>query len=94
VILIKELNAKFVEENRFRFFKRHLMFFEICSGLRLIPFELNHTYIVFTDCNESNQLSLVYANRRNLSTRVRVVMDWLAGTLQAYAQEKLGAAVL
>lgn len=34
-------------------------------------------------------LSLVYANRRNLSTRVRVVMDWLAVTLQAYAQEKL-----
>jgi DNA-binding transcriptional LysR family regulator len=36
-------------------------------------------------------LSLVYANRRNLSTRVRVVMDWLAGTLQAYADETLGA---
>jgi DNA-binding transcriptional LysR family regulator len=39
-------------------------------------------------------LSLVYANRRNLSTRVRVVMDWLAVTLQAYAEEKLGSEAL
>jgi DNA-binding transcriptional LysR family regulator len=29
-------------------------------------------------------LSLVYANRRNLSTRVRVVMDWLTVVLQDY----------
>ena len=29
-------------------------------------------------------LSLVYANRRNLSVRVRVVMDWLMGVLRDY----------
>jgi len=29
-------------------------------------------------------LSIVYAHRRNLSTRVRVVMDWLHGLLQAH----------
>jgi len=29
-------------------------------------------------------LTLLYANRRNLSKRVRVVMDWLAGVLVAY----------
>lgn len=29
-------------------------------------------------------LSLVYANRRNLSGRVRVVMDWLAEVLEGY----------
>lgn len=32
-------------------------------------------------------LSLVYAHRRNLSTRVRVVMDWLHGVLVAYLDE-------
>lgn len=32
-------------------------------------------------------LSLVYANRRNLSTRVRVVMDWLHGVLLDYLDE-------
>jgi DNA-binding transcriptional LysR family regulator len=32
-------------------------------------------------------LSLVYANRRNLSTRVRVVMDWLHGVLVDYLSE-------
>ena len=31
-------------------------------------------------------LSLVYANRRNLSTRVRYVMDWLHGVLVDYLQ--------
>lgn len=29
-------------------------------------------------------LTLLYANRRNLSKRVRVVMDWLAGVVGAY----------
>ncbi|MDO8248722.1 MAG: LysR family transcriptional regulator [Rhodoferax sp.] len=29
-------------------------------------------------------LTLLYANRRNLSKRVRAVMDWLAGVLAAY----------
>jgi hypothetical protein len=29
----------------------------------------------------------VYANRRNLSTRVRVVMDWLHGVLVDYLAE-------
>ena len=29
-------------------------------------------------------LTLVYANRRNLSQRVRVVMDWLASVVDAY----------
>lgn len=29
MFLIEELNTKFVEENRFRFFKRHLILFEI-----------------------------------------------------------------
>lgn len=29
-------------------------------------------------------LTLLYANRRQLSTRVRLVMDWLAGVVQAY----------
>jgi hypothetical protein len=29
------------------FFKSYLMFLEICSGFSLIPFEFNHTYIVF-----------------------------------------------
>lgn len=29
-------------------------------------------------------LTLLYANRRNLSKRVRVVMDWLAGVLAVY----------
>jgi DNA-binding transcriptional LysR family regulator len=32
-------------------------------------------------------LSLVYAHRRNLSTRVRLVMDWLHGVLLDYLQE-------
>ena len=32
-------------------------------------------------------LALVYANRRNLSTRVRVVMDWLHGVLVDYLDE-------
>lgn len=32
-------------------------------------------------------LSLVYANRRNQSTRVRVVMDWLHGVLLDYLDE-------
>jgi DNA-binding transcriptional LysR family regulator len=31
-------------------------------------------------------LTLLYANRRNLSKRVRVVMDWLAEVTQAYLQ--------
>ena len=47
MFFIEELNAKFIEENRFRFLKRHLMLFEIRNGFGLIPFELNHTYIVF-----------------------------------------------
>lgn len=47
VILIEELNAKFVEKYRLGFFKRHLMFFDICSRFGLIPFELNRMYIVF-----------------------------------------------
>ena len=47
MIFIEELNAKFVEENRFRLLKRHLMFFEICNGFGLVSFELNHQYIVF-----------------------------------------------
>lgn len=29
-------------------------------------------------------LTLLYANRRNLSKRVRVVMDWLAGVIATY----------
>ena len=29
-------------------------------------------------------LTLLYANRRNLSKRVRVVMDWLAGVPAVY----------
>jgi DNA-binding transcriptional LysR family regulator len=33
-------------------------------------------------------LHLLYANRRNLSKRVRVVMDWLTGLVQTYLQEK------
>jgi DNA-binding transcriptional LysR family regulator len=33
---------------------------------------------------EPMPLSLVYAHRRNLSTRVRVVMDWLHGLLDAH----------
>ena len=33
-------------------------------------------------------LNLLYANRRNLSKRVRVVMDWLVGVVQAHLQEK------
>jgi DNA-binding transcriptional LysR family regulator len=32
-------------------------------------------------------LSLVYAHRRNLSTRVRVVMDWLHSVLVAYLED-------
>ncbi len=32
-------------------------------------------------------VSLVYANRRNLSKRVRVVMDWLVGVVGAYLSE-------
>jgi DNA-binding transcriptional LysR family regulator len=32
-------------------------------------------------------LSLIYANRRNLSRRVRVVMDWLAGVITDYLAE-------
>lgn len=32
-------------------------------------------------------LSLVYANRRNLSTRVRLVMDWLHGVVLDYLNE-------
>jgi DNA-binding transcriptional LysR family regulator len=32
-------------------------------------------------------LSLVYANRRNLSTRVRTVMDWLHGVVLDYLKE-------
>ena len=32
-------------------------------------------------------LSLVYANRRNLSVRVRVVMDWLAQVVAEHVQE-------
>jgi len=32
-------------------------------------------------------LSLVYANRRNVSTRVRVVMDWLSAVLLDYLAE-------
>ena len=35
-------------------------------------------------------LSLVYANRRNLSGRVRVVMDWLAEVLEAYLADAGG----
>jgi DNA-binding transcriptional LysR family regulator len=35
----------------------------------------------------SMPVSLVYANRRNLSTRVRVVMDWLNGVLVNYLKE-------
>jgi hypothetical protein len=53
MILIEELNAKFVEENRFRFFKRHLVLFETRKGFGLIPFELDHTYIVFIVRRES-----------------------------------------
>jgi DNA-binding transcriptional LysR family regulator len=34
----------------------------------------------------SMPLTLLYANRRNLSQRVRVVMDWLVGEVQAYLQ--------
>jgi DNA-binding transcriptional LysR family regulator len=33
-------------------------------------------------------LNLVYASRRHLSLRVRMVMDWLAGVAQAYLAEK------
>jgi DNA-binding transcriptional LysR family regulator len=33
-------------------------------------------------------LHLLYANRRNLSKRVRVVMDWLAAVVGEYLQEK------
>lgn len=33
-------------------------------------------------------LTLLYANRRNLSQRVRVVMDWLALVVAEYLQEK------
>lgn len=33
-------------------------------------------------------LNLLYANRRNLSKRVRVVMDWLAQVVGDYLQEK------
>jgi DNA-binding transcriptional LysR family regulator len=29
-------------------------------------------------------LTMLYANRRNLSKRVRVVMDWLAGVVATY----------
>ena len=31
-------------------------------------------------------LSLVYANRRNLPARVRVVMDWLSQVLEDYVR--------
>ena len=54
MFLVEELNAKFIEEDCFRFFKRHLMLFEICNGFGLIPFELNHTYIVFMVCCTSS----------------------------------------
>ena len=33
-------------------------------------------------------LTLLYANRRNLSKRVRVVMDWLAGVMGEYLESK------
>ena len=33
-------------------------------------------------------LSLIYANRRNLSGRVRVVMDWLAVVVGAYLRDQ------
>lgn len=35
-------------------------------------------------------LSLVYANRRNLSTRVRVVMDWLTVVMRDYIETGSG----
>jgi hypothetical protein len=47
MLFIEKLNAEFIEENRFRFFKRHLMLLEIRNGFGLIRFKLNHTYIVF-----------------------------------------------
>ena len=47
---------------------------------------------VLTDCHAPPMpLSLVYANRRNLSTRVRVVMDWLHGVLGAYLLDSVPA---
>ena len=35
-------------------------------------------------------LSLVYASRRNQSTRVRVVMDWLASVVSAHCAQDPG----
>ena len=54
MFFIEELNAKLVEENGFRFVKRHLMLLEIRNGFGLIPLELNHTYIVFIIRNKSS----------------------------------------
>ena len=55
MILIKELDTKIVKEYRLGFFKRDLMLLEICSGFGLIPFELNHKYIVFMSFSKSSR---------------------------------------
>ena len=75
VIFIEELNAKFVKKYRFRFLKRHLMFFEICNGFWLIPFECNHTYIVFMDRYESSRKKMLPFNAEG---RANVLVDAVA----------------
>ena len=55
MFIVKELNTKLIVEDRFRLFKRHLMFFEICSRLGLIPFKVNRTYIVFMKSYKSSR---------------------------------------
>ena len=78
MILIEELDAKFVEKNRFRFFKRHLMLFEIRNGFWLIPFELNRTYIVFIDVSKSSRtkvqlFNVEFSGARHLGASVGTV---------------------
>jgi len=48
VVIVEELNTILVVENGPGLLKRHLMLFEVCCGFCLIPFKLDHMYIVWT----------------------------------------------
>ena len=63
MFFVEKLNAKFIEENRLCFFKRHLMLLQIGNGFGLIPFELNHTYIVFIVRSTSSYEELQLFNK-------------------------------
>ena len=61
VFFIEELNGEFVIEDSLRFLERNLMLFQVRSRFALVPFKLNHMYIVCKKCVGSSGQNLGFA---------------------------------